>query len=33
MKNNPEKFPSGYFFTLKPSEKQYVVENSTGWKT
>ena len=27
MRNNPEKFPSGYFFTLKPSEKQYVVEN------
>ena len=27
VRNNPEKFPSGYFFTLKPSEKQYVVEN------
>ena len=27
VRNNPEKFPSGYFLTLKPSEKQYVVEN------
>jgi len=27
VKNNPEKFPEGYYFTLQPSEKQYVVEN------
>ena len=27
VKNNPEKFPEGYFFTLQSSEKQYVVEN------
>lgn len=27
VKNNPEKFPDGYCFTLQPSEKQYVVEN------
>jgi hypothetical protein len=26
VKNNPEKFPDGYCFTLQPSEKQYVVE-------
>lgn len=27
VKNNPEKFPEGYFFTLQTAEKQYVVEN------
>ena len=27
VKNNPEKFPEGYFFTLQSAEKQYVVEN------
>ncbi len=27
VKNNPEKFPEGYYFTLQSSEKQYVVEN------
>lgn len=27
VRNNPEKFPEGYIFTLQPSEKQYVVEN------
>jgi hypothetical protein len=27
VRNNPEKFPDGYCFTLQPSEKQYVVEN------
>ena len=27
VKNNPEKFPEGYFFTLQNAEKQYVVEN------
>ena len=33
VRNNPEKFPSGYFFTLKPSEKQVMWwKISTGWK-
>lgn len=27
VKNNPDKFPEGYCFTLQPVEKQYVVEN------
>lgn len=27
LKNNPEKFPSGYSFTLTKSEKTEVVEN------
>ena len=27
VKNNPEKFPNGYYFTLQHTEKQYVVEN------
>ncbi|WP_300724768.1 ORF6N domain-containing protein [uncultured Bacteroides sp.] len=27
VRNNPEKFPSGYCFTLQLAEKQYVVEN------
>jgi phage regulator Rha-like protein len=27
VKNNAERFPNGYVFVLKPSEKQYVVEN------
>lgn len=27
VRNNPEKFPDGYCFTLQSSEKQYVVEN------
>lgn len=27
VKNNPEKFPEGYYFTLQRAEKQYVVEN------
>lgn len=27
VKNNLEKFPEDYFFTLQSSEKQYVVEN------
>ena len=27
VKNNPDKFPKGYFFTLQNTEKQYLVEN------
>ncbi|MCE9108472.1 ORF6N domain-containing protein [Bacteroides pyogenes] len=27
VRNNPDKFPEKYFFTLQVSEKQYVVEN------
>lgn len=27
VKNNPDKFPEGYFFTLQSAEKQYLVEN------
>ena len=27
VKNNPNKFPEGYFFTLQSAEKQYLVEN------
>ena len=27
VRNNLEKFPEGYYFTLQPAEKQYVVEN------
>ena len=27
VKNNPDKFPQGYFFTLQNTEKQYLVEN------
>ena len=27
VKNNLDKFPDGYFFTLQSAEKQYVVEN------
>jgi len=27
VRNNPEKFPDGYIFTLQRSETQYVVEN------
>ena len=27
VKNNPDKFPQGYFFTLQNAEKQYLVEN------
>ncbi len=27
LRNNPDKFPEGYVFTLQPSEKQEVVEN------
>lgn len=33
VKNNPEKFPDGYIFTLQPSEKQEVVENFHRLKT
>lgn len=27
VRNNPEKFPAGYVFSLQPAENQYVVEN------
>lgn len=27
VKNNTDKFPEGYFFTLQSAEKQYLVEN------
>ena len=27
VKNNPDKFNKGYFFTLQNTEKQYLVEN------
>ena len=27
VKNNLDKFPQGYFFTLQNTEKQYLVEN------
>ena len=27
VKNNPDKFPKGYFFTLQGVEKQQLVEN------
>ena len=33
LRNNPDKFPEGYVFTLQPSEKQEVVENFDWLKT
>lgn len=33
VKNNPDKFPEGYFFTLQSAEKQYLVENFDHFKT
>ena len=33
VKNNPDKFPEGYIFTLQPSEKQELVENFDRLKT
>lgn len=33
LRNNPDKFPEGYVFTLQPSEKQEVVENFDRFKT
>ena len=33
LRNNPDKFPEGYVFTLQPSEKQEVVENFDRLKT
>ena len=33
VRNNPDKFPEGYVFTLQPSEKQEVVENFDRLKT
>ena len=33
LRNNPDKFPEGYVFTLQPSEKQEVVENFDRFET
>ena len=33
LRNNPDKFPEGYVFTLQPSEKQEVVENFHRFET
>lgn len=33
VKNNTEKFPEGYYFTLQSSEKQHVVENFDRMKS
>ena len=33
VKNNPDKFPEGYFFTLQGVEKQQLVENFDHFKT
>lgn len=33
VKNNPDKFPKDYFFTLQNVEKQYLVENFDHFKT
>lgn len=33
VKNNLDKFPEGYFFTLQSVEKQYLVENFDRYKT
>lgn len=33
IKNNPEKFPEGYVFTLQHTEKQELVENFDRFKT
>ncbi|MBR3958876.1 MAG: ORF6N domain-containing protein [Bacteroidales bacterium] len=33
VKNNPDKFPDGYFFTLQGAEKQQLVENFDHFKT
>lgn len=33
VKNNPDKFPKGYFFTLQGIEKQQLVENFDHFKT
>lgn len=33
VKNNLDKFPKGYFFTLQNVEKQYLVENFDRYKT
>lgn len=33
VKNNLDKFPKGYFFTLQSVEKQYLVENFDRYKT
>ena len=32
VKNNPDKFPEGYFFTLQGVEKQQLVENFDQFK-
>ena len=32
VKNNPDKFPSGYIFELSPEEKQEVIENFDNLK-
>ncbi len=33
VRNNPDKFPDGYIFTLQRSEKQELVENFHRFKT
>lgn len=33
VKNNPDKFPEGYIFTLQHSEKQELVENFHRFET
>ena len=33
VKNNPDKFPDGYFFTLQGAEKQQLVENFDHFTT
>ena len=33
VRNNPDKFPEGYVFTLQPSEKQELVENFHRFET
>lgn len=33
VKNNPDKFPEGYFFILQNAEKQQLVENFDHFKT
>lgn len=33
LRNNPDKFPKGYVFTLQHAEKQELVENFDRFKT
>lgn len=33
VRNNPDKFPSGYVFALQPAESQHLVENFDRFKT